>query len=149
MWLRLFAAHKSIYQFSKYINLGSQRWATLAWRQFWVEGNRDLMGSRKLFFPSLTPKKNKLGTFPRIRVVNKDQFYMSDPSAWQGKPLIIKHLLLLWHYELHSFTLKSRLLPFSPQFRMTSISHFFLLSLKLHVCVDFLYIHLLNLIFSC
>lgn len=43
--------------------------------------------------PPLTPLKNLRRVSPSIRVMTRDKFDLSDPSVWQGKHLIPKHLL--------------------------------------------------------
>ena len=83
---------------------------------FWAKSNQDPAGKRH-FHPSLNYLEElKLWdvgrlagwvggewrgvVFLRIRITTSDKFYLSDSSIWQGKYLIIKHLLFLLSYEL-------------------------------------------------
>lgn len=67
------------------------------------------------FCPSFNyTKESKWEVFPRIEGVTKDNFYLSDPTIWQGKHLIAKDQLLLL---VHSAFLPSEVphpSPFMP-----------------------------------
>ena len=47
------------------------------------------------FCPLCRLEEFKLGVFIRIRIIARDQFYLSGPSMWQGKHPITQHLLFL------------------------------------------------------
>lgn len=78
-------------------------WFILSWRDLRPCGLK-----RNFCFSINQTEGPKLGAFPRIKVINRDKFYFSDPSAKQGKHLITKHLLFLLSCEVHSFLLNSQ-----------------------------------------
>ena len=59
-------------------------------RLFWAKGNQRPCGLIRNFYLSL--KESKLGTWPVIRVITRNNF--SDLAKWQGKLPIIEHLFL-------------------------------------------------------
>ena len=68
-----------------------------------------LLAQEKLLSSLNYVKESKLGgVFPRIRLINRDKFYLSDPSVWQDKHLITKHLLFFSLCKMHTFPLKSQ-----------------------------------------
>ena len=64
-----------------------------------------LWAEEKLWSSFNHTEEFKLGVFPRISIMNRDKFYLSDPSVQQGKHLITKYLPFLWSCEMHSFPL--------------------------------------------